>query len=463
MGNVRRRVQDGENISLPHENNLGALASPRSVSRMVSLVATPMMVLSGQPHDGVEPSSPRRFLASPMLDQGTPVTFPKQRMTKTFAKPTLNLPASPGRDLGNLKLESLAEASFQRDIDPNDRTKQSFLLRKRFGKQKNDFQKQSDYDKHTETSCGEPAEWTKESHPTCNGFHEQAYNGDTDKYLGHGYFRDAWMIPSKDQDSFVMKRMQLPSDDKDGEHLVNESNMATIQKEATVMEHLTASQNIVDIYGHCGVSLMAESLAHSLPDKIVPVADASEHTEGATEAELDDSDILELALEMTKSIADLHNLSDTVIIHGDIHRDQWLKASPDGHVKLNDFNSAFLLGIDKESGSRCKASRKGNPGSMFPAPEELTEGNGVDEKIDVYNLGNSFYSILTGRAPPDTQRRNIRSKASYFEDSIRDQSPATKKLVEITEKMWHVDPIQRPSIGEVADFLRAAHKDSQSE
>lgn len=45
----------------------------------------------------------------------------------------------------------------------------------------------------------------------------------------------------------------------DESHLPNSRSMAKIQREAIIMERLTASPRVVGIYGHCALSILSES------------------------------------------------------------------------------------------------------------------------------------------------------------------------------------------------------------
>jgi hypothetical protein len=128
------------------------------------------------------------------------------------------------------------------------------------------------------------------------------------------------------------------------------------------MERLAGSPRIVDIYGHCGTSILAENMPQEIAEHIIP---GSGH---AKQSELDvlsyirpvnnytAEEKLDLALIMAESISDMHGFESGVIVNGDIHPVQWLRAV-DGKVKLNDFNNADIMDWNPEEHAYCKLDR----------------------------------------------------------------------------------------------------------
>jgi hypothetical protein len=215
--------------------------------------------------------------------------------------------------------------------------------------------------------------WGRKIHPVCNHFHEvsalmgrppapapRAVNDVQDDhfhvdYLSHGYFRDSWLYrhqpsskldvdthqhPSSSSSSFVLKTLRLfQTFDYDTTNL--------IENEAVVMERLTSSPRIVDIYGHCGTSLAAEYLQditlELVPGKSILASDRGRMKQtDLDQMQMDDvhpmnnltlAEKLDKALIMAESMADLHGFAGGAIVHGDVHPDQWLR-SANGQIKL---------------------------------------------------------------------------------------------------------------------------------
>ena len=106
--------------------------------------------------------------------------------------------------------------------------------------------------------------------------------------------------------------------------------MYQIHKEAIVMERLSASPRIVDIYGFCGTTVLAEHMSRLITGDIVW---GSEDWEGYSgwmkQSELDklqkhdvhpmnnltNDQKLDMAIVMAESIADIHGFEGGVIVH----------------------------------------------------------------------------------------------------------------------------------------------------
>jgi serine/threonine protein kinase len=125
------------------------------------------------------------------------------------------------------------------------------------------------------------------------------------------------------------------------------------------MERLTSSPNIIDIYGHCGASVMVESMPREVEEYIVPGGGwiAQEDLHDSKDVDLQNqfevSEKLQLALEMAESIAELHGFKDGVIVHDDVQLCQWLR-NDQGKLKLGDFNRARVLQWNDEKQEYCK-------------------------------------------------------------------------------------------------------------
>jgi serine/threonine protein kinase len=97
--------------------------------------------------------------------------------------------------------------------------------------------------------------------------------------------------------------------------------------------------------------------------------------------------------------------------------------------------------------------------AQLRSPEEV-EGSPLDEKIDVYSLGNVFYSILTGLLV--NRDYTISQAHSRIRNGITEEidvgffesrSSAELALVKVIQWCWEFDAEKRPSIFEIVDFL----------
>jgi len=319
------------------------------------------------------------------------------------------------------------------------------------------------------TKCRHPAYMTT-AFPTCNAIHElrlQSEDGLIVSYLNHGFYRDAFKYHRNESfpnpDLFVMKSMRF-------RHIIGAETLSKIRKESIILERLSHSPRILDIYSYCGSSVILEAMSSDINKYIVPQKgymlqsklDKLQDTDVHPFNQLTESEKLQIALEMAEALADIHGFQEGLIMHADVHIDQWLIA-PDGSVKLNDFGDAFPATWNQNKNKYCFRSDLEHSGT-WKAPEEYA-GLVTDEAIDVYNFGNIIYSLLTGLWPfYDEEYREIdhsivrramieKYKRPYVDPRYRYRSYIESNLVEIMEKCW-APKESRISIFEVVKMIR---------
>jgi serine/threonine protein kinase len=102
------------------------------------------------------------------------------------------------------------------------------------------------------------------------------------------------------------------------------------------------------------------------------------------------------------------------------------------------------------------------PDGMLRAPEENINAP-LTEKIDVYSLGNVFYTVLTGMEVfhstnyGDIRRRIVEGETEPIADFFYNE-PSLAALAEAITMCWTYDVEQRPSSFEVVQFLEKAVK-----
>ncbi len=281
--------------------------------------------------------------------------------------------------------------------------------------------------------------------PTCNNFHEQdigrAYDDPESiarprpgnemyiKYLASGYYRDAWLTedspwiwpsryPREKQQQLSSEKYNVLDNEKTNEmvlkgyrsavlktlqmvHNFDDESFAEVRLEAIIMERMTKSPRIMDIYGHCGFSALTEVVPIEFEEAMVfgegyASNDAVERrNENGVQPfnNFTATEKLGYALEMAESIADLHGFEDGIIVHDDVQMCQWLRV-PDGRLKLGDFNRATIMQWDLLKGEYCKFNN-GPAMANYRAPEEFAARN-LNEQIDVFSFGNNIYAMITG-------------------------------------------------------------------
>ena len=113
---------------------------------------------------------------------------------------------------------------------------------------------------------------------------------------------------------------------------------------------------------------------------------------------------------------------------------------------------------NEENDEACPFYVGNNPGK-FRAPEEYLY-LGESEKIDVYSMGNIFYSLLTGRWPfenrktKEAQRLIKNNQRPPIDDAMKESDdPLDVAMVKAIERCWEQDPVERASAREIEQFL----------
>lgn len=181
--------------------------------------------------------------------------------------------------------------------------------------------------------------------------------------------------------------------------------------DAVSLDVLTQSRFTINIHGFCGSTSIQEfaggDLKGLLPklDPIEKLRMAAWVAEGISDIHAVDSfhRVGEVA-DATNSIRNKATVPP--LIHNDINMDNVLLGHRNGTKMpiINDFNIAVFRKKDAHTGEPCRfRGRFANPQWMSPEQQErpvdeLSMGY-LNEKIDVYALGNVLYKIAVGKSP----------------------------------------------------------------
>ena len=307
--------------------------------------------------------------------------------------------------------------------------------------------------------------WYRFNFPNCNTFHEMDSAINLPTYLNYGAYRDV----------FVYKHMYLSHEQKlvwkqiqfgDEYHFTYE-NYEFVRMDALVSERLTFSPRIVDIYGHCGLSMLSEWLpSKDLEYLVVPTSGYIKREEVYPDNDVHPRnnitvvDKLLIAKEMAEALAILHGFRDGIIVHDDIQLSQFLYDEK-GRIKLNDFNRAEVMLYNEEDQEWCRY-RNGPGSGNLRAPEEYVN-KPLNEKIDIYSYGNAVYSLLTGLWPfYDTRNQSEfdvkigRGDKPYIHPKFKTRSKIEGMLVELLGRCWEHNPDNRATIFEIIEILTSA-------
>jgi len=146
------------------------------------------------------------------------------------------------------------------------------------------------------------------------------------------------------------------------------------------------------------------------------------------------------------------------IAHTDIRPAQFLLGD-DNSLKMNDFNRAFFIAFDRKTGSPCTFRVGNNPGK-FRSPEEYNYF-GESEKIDVYSMGNVFYSLMTELWPFQELTENQAQDKVIAGDRPpiameNTTDPYAMAMIHVIKMCWMHHPSQRPSVKDVIAYIEKA-------
>ncbi|KAL7549153.1 hypothetical protein ACHAWF_012418 [Thalassiosira exigua] len=223
-------------------------------------------------------------------------------------------------------------------------------------------------------------------HGNCNSIHEigpedLSLNREDDNHL-------VWEFLEIDGSlkAFKMYRYRL-----DQEHGLGPSAIELQRRDAIVREITSSSPYTVDIYGYCAASAIhefedgGEMLENVLRDGPVPRGD-----------------LLPMALRVASSVMDVHHIDYSempTIAHSNLSAKQYVLIN--GDYKLTGFYSAKLL--QRSTTTNHTHPFKCSVISNWFAPEVHKQAHSnnsiVTEKMDIWNMGNVFYFMLTGHPP----------------------------------------------------------------
>ena len=308
--------------------------------------------------------------------------------------------------------------------------------------------------------CVQMHEWMGETFPSCNRLHEISMGGAdaTDERssltpIAEGTVRMVWKFQDIDGSNRALKSHMWSSGFNEDEYEKN-------RHDSLVMERLTGSPYVPDIYAFCGTSQLVEfadkGTVHDLIKRM-------------RQGRLQISSLvrLKVAYQIARAFADLASVG---VAHNDVCCHQLVLiddgSGDGGSYKLNDFHLSKFLKRDTQSEEEGKACKEPVPYCMqkiFSPEQYQAKANGGTvalDKSEVYNMGNIFYYLLTldwiypGVTDNDVRQRLIKGERSPYPERIKTTTDVAElALRDAVELCWNHDPIERPHSSVVADFL----------
>jgi serine/threonine protein kinase len=304
------------------------------------------------------------------------------------------------------------------------------------------------------------ADWQTFNFPNCNEIHEidlalirnrqirnrqKATTNETVGVLNHGMWRTVWAVDPRQVTSELLALKVMKN-----EHAVDDRNFDRHRRDALVMERLSSSPNIVDIYGFCGNTVLTEFISETLEDVVTQDEDEDEAIASTDTypTRKTPEGRLRLALDVARGLEAIHSIPGGPIVHADIQIQQFMVTS-DGTVKLNDFNRCRFMPTGNTTGRPCPIRIPQAPGKDR-APEEYKEDE-LDEKMDVYSAANIFYNIMTGELPwsgwstLETKKMVKKGVIPFIPEEFRQPGSLDMFLTNLTERAYTNDPRERIS------------------
>ncbi|VFQ66667.1 unnamed protein product [Cuscuta campestris] len=170
---------------------------------------------------------------------------------------------------------------------------------------------------------------------------------------------------------------------------------------------------------------------------------------------------INLAMDIAKGMAYLHN-EPNVIVHRDLKpRNVLLVNSSADHLKVGDFGLSKLI---KVQNSHDVYKMTGETGSYRYMAPEVFKHRRYDKKVDVYSFAMILYEMLegdpplSGYAPYDAAKHAAEGHRPIFRGK-----GFTSELKELVEKCWAADMNQRPSFLEILKRLEKAKESVPSD
>ena len=334
--------------------------------------------------------------------------------------------------------------------------------------------------------CLPKASWQTQSNPNCNTIHEinlvdssadapSVKNPPEDSLLvlGEGWFRTTWrldrimprtassngekVIP---QESVVLKTLRIAR-----EYLSEYYELH--RRDAVAMERLTASPFVVNVFGYCGQSAINELANFPFPG--VQNLETFNRRMRGKESTQTNAIKLRMAASIALGVADIHAGGSTdpydmniYMAHYDLNPRN-IALFSGGRPKINDFNIAEFLQYDPATNDNatCKfPSRLHEPWWRAPEEMNMTHTILVDEKVDIYALGNILYHTLTSHSSHGKQTRDrmdgVRPivaagiKTKIPEHYANSKDPNVIAIIKAIDLCWAKDPKDRATAEEIA-------------
>ena len=297
-----------------------------------------------------------------------------------------------------------------------------------------------------EETCTMPmAKWHSNHFPTCNLLHDINILENEATLMGVGGRRVTYSISGH----AVLRTILFHRAE------FRQSEYEIQRTDAVISERLTSSPYVMNIFGYCGLSSLAE-----LGD--------NKSTEWLEKLYfLEPIAKLRMAQQLTSALVDLHTTDDmdesTVVVRN-LKPDNLLLVK--GIIKMNDFDESILLRRNHTSQRACLFQLPQFLAREKPYQPPWKDGN-LSVDVDLFSLGATIYAILNGENPYADLGSNHTAMVQQLEagklprlrkEVMRRTDVATITMVHVFEQCFSQDPHRRPTAKQVLAALNEAAK-----
>lgn len=305
-----------------------------------------------------------------------------------------------------------------------------------------------DFERPYHDQCTPMASWQTTFYPTCNSLHEVLAG---ELLSTRGSWRTAWMTETQTHNyKIVLKMLNLDRN-------YDEESFRLHQVDAMAMERLTRSKYTINAYGFCGQSVLVEfasgeGRALIKNKKISPFGR------------------LLIGRDLARGITDIHSMDapksrNVTFVHNDVNIAN-IVSMANGRLKFSDFNIGYPLKWNQTK--PCGYPQKWQ-GTLWRSPEEIRNTTYVNEKTDVYSLGNLLFQVMTrhqpwtwlepnGRPSMDEIAKNkLEGKTPYIPPKFANSTDiSVQALYHAIRTCFIEDPNKRPTAYQVSYGLSQA-------
>ena len=327
-----------------------------------------------------------------------------------------------------------------------------------------------------EEECIPMSSWQETSFPNCNSIHEIGYSekihSNEFRYVASGGFNDVFQVQDRYEGLDPSLAMKILSPKRSPFFLAlpigsqyNDRNFDRARQDALIVERLTKSPYVPDVYGYCGFA------------SVVPFADSRRSLENMLEhheiyfGNLSPMIQLKYAMEAAKGLAAVHGIDDeylSSVAHGDLSIRQYMFIN--GTLRLADFNQGALLRRNHTAPDMaCKLKGSLHPIDKDRSPEEYAQRPRTSA-IDIWALGSIFYHMLTGKKVwsekkgwsglIESRKLTIEGNLPSIDGAILNSTDPVKQALKKALDMCYIyEPSERGTAKEVATYLEKRYED----